>query len=213
MRVDIGVDSLVYYLPLVDSTGRNRIFLEFYRPPDTLGGDWMIGLELNGEIVKDSIVIYPGEPLRVFEWIPPEILSSGELKIKLLKRSGDFIPCSRIMLSRFELEEGMASMSGMEEVGVIPKIFKLYQSYPNPTTKTAVIRFQIPVKTSVSLKIYDITGRLVRTLTRAQSLEPGVYTVEWDGRSDRGLRVPAGVYFYRLKTEEYRAVKKLVWVK
>ena len=102
---------------------------------------------------------------------------------------------------------------GRENRKSIPKTFKLYQSYPNPTTKATVIKFQIPVKTSVSLTVYDVSRSMVRILTRAQSLKPGIYTVEWNGRNDKGLKLPAGVYFYRLETKEYKSTKKLVWVK
>ena len=108
----------------------------------------------------------------------------------------------------------MGGLGGPQEIPIVePKIFKLYQSYPNSTTKATVIKFQIPVKTAVSLKVYDVSGRVVRTLTRAQNLKPKIYTVEWNERNNKGMKLPAGVYFYRLETKEYKSTKKLVWVR
>ena len=84
-----------------------------------------------------------------------------------------------------------------------------FQKYPSPFSKSITIRFQLPVKTSISLRVYDITGKVVRVLKKTQSLEPGTYTLKWDGRGDKG-EVPAGVYFIELKTPEGRAIEKVV---
>jgi len=196
--MDTG-DSLVYYFPKLDSSEAYRVLMElFSASPET------VEIFIDGD--STEVELPGGEVLSIERGIP---LGSKDIWIEI---KGEDIGCKRIIIYP-GTTIGYGYGGPQEAIIKRPKIFKLYQSYPNPTTKTAVIRFQIPVKTSVSLKIYDVTGRLVRTLTRAQSLEPGVYTVVWDGRSDRGLRVPAGVYFYRLKTEEYRATKKLVMIR
>ena len=49
----------------------------------------------------------------------------------------------------------------------------------------------------VTLRVFDMSGRLVRTLVDANQ-RPGVYTARWNGRNDRGLKVASGRYFYRL---------------
>ena len=196
--MDIG-DSLVYYVPKLDSSRVYRVLMELYSPSSEtvmvcIDGDTSL-VEISGQTEVERII--------------PQSLNDLWIEIR-----GDGIGCRRIIVYPEATTGYMVAMGGPQETRISPpKIFKLYQAYPNPTTRSTVIRFQIPVKTSVSLKVYDVTGRLVRTLTRAQSLEPGVYTVEWDGRSDRGLRVPSGVYFYRLVTEGYRATRKLVWVR
>jgi flagellar hook assembly protein FlgD len=71
------------------------------------------------------------------------------------------------------------------------------------------------MKTKVSLKLYDMSGRLVRTLleTKAQGLEPGAYDLLWDGKGDRGMKLASGVYFYRLEAEDFQASKKLVLIR
>jgi len=91
---------------------------------------------------------------------------------------------------------------------------------PSPFSDETAIYYAIPGGSSlgrevldVSLRIYDINGRLVRSLLN-EDKEPGYYTAKWDGRGDSGEELPSGVYF--LKTtigEEYSRIGKLVIVR
>jgi hypothetical protein len=70
---------------------------------------------------------------------------------------------------------------------------------PNPTTSGPVrLRYSIPTRGEAWLRIYSVTGRLVRTLVGTE-VEAGVWTVGWDGRDDGGREVASGVYFGRLE--------------
>ena len=93
-----------------------------------------------------------------------------------------------------------------------PRVFALGQSSPNPFHQKAEVRYQIPVKAEVSLKVYDLSGRLVSTLIDGTH-EPGHYTVPWDGKNQSGLEVPSGVYLYRIKAGEFVSTKKLILVR
>ena len=61
----------------------------------------------------------------------------------------------------------------------------------------------------MSLKIYDITGRLIKTLVN-EPQEPGYYKVLWDGKDNLDNAVPSGIYFYRIEVGNFTAVKKIV---
>jgi hypothetical protein len=93
--------------------------------------------------------------------------------------------------------------------------YALYQNFPNPCQGPTMIRFQVPRPTPVSLKLYDVSGRLVRVLidSKTQNLEPNTYNLTWDGKDDRGIELPSGVYFYRLETGDFQASKKLVLIR
>ena len=93
-----------------------------------------------------------------------------------------------------------------------PTVFDLYQSTPNPCVCMTIIQYQLPIKSRVSLRIYDVTGKLVRTLVD-QPQEPGYYRVVWDGRDDFGKEVTSGIYFYRLEAGSYTAIRKLILMK
>jgi|GEM_PF-827454 len=100
-----------------------------------------------------------------------------------------------------EIEElGMFRIREMEEE--VPSDFSLLQNYPNPFTLgkgTTTFRFAVPKEEFVRLAVYNILGQKVASLL-AEEKKPGLYQVSWDGRSDAGWYVPAGIYFVRLKT-------------
>jgi subtilisin-like proprotein convertase family protein len=80
----------------------------------------------------------------------------------------------------------------------LPTVTSLQPSWPNPTRDAVTtIRFGLPAVQHVSLRIYDLTGRLVRTLFEGES-PAGYRNVRWDGLDHRGRRVTPGIYLYRL---------------
>ncbi|MCA9754003.1 MAG: T9SS type A sorting domain-containing protein, partial [Gemmatimonadetes bacterium] len=97
-------------------------------------------------------------------------------------------------------------------VGVDPDaptamVFALGQNAPNPFSGSTAIRFALPEKAPVSLRVYDVSGRLVRTLVNAP-LDAGRHAVTWDGRDDRGRTAASGVYFYRLSSDARELTRK-----
>ena len=83
--------------------------------------------------------------------------------------------------------------------------------YPNPFFGSTMISFALKGQASqpVALKVFDVTGRVVRTLVD-RALEPGAHAFAWDGLSDAGIRTSSGVYFYELRTPELVTTGKLV---
>ncbi len=90
--------------------------------------------------------------------------------------------------------------------------FRLEQNYPNPFNPATTIRFTLPAKDFASLKIYDVSGRLVRTLVE-RTLEPDNYTLRWDGTNENGRPAASGIYFYRLRAGKNTATKKMVLIR
>jgi len=86
--------------------------------------------------------------------------------------------------------------------------FHLYNVYPNPGRQFS-IRYCLPVDEYTTLKVYDITGRTVRTLVDG-STDAGKHTAKWDGKDDAGKPVSSGIYFYQLKSGENNAIEKLI---
>lgn len=91
----------------------------------------------------------------------------------------------------------------------VPKSFALSQNYPNPFNPVTQIQYQLPRDAQVSLSVYDILGRLVRTVV--DEYQPaGYYTIEWNGLSDRGEPVASGIYLYRMRAGGYTKVNKML---
>lgn len=79
-----------------------------------------------------------------------------------------------------------------------PKSMQLAQNYPNPFNPETSIRYELPHDGKVNLAVFDLTGRRI-ALLESGSKTAGQHLVRWDGRNSAGVRVPSGVYFYRLE--------------
>ena len=97
-------------------------------------------------------------------------------------------------------ESAAALADAVSGVGDAPAAFRLVGAVPNPFNPSTVIRFDLPAGRTVTLRIYDASGRLVRTLLDGRGLPGGRQDARWDGRDDRGRALASGVYFYRLDT-------------
>lgn len=89
----------------------------------------------------------------------------------------------------------------------VPESFELFQNYPNPFNPSTTISFNLPVKSFVSLKIYDVTGRKVSENINSD-LSAGNHSVTFNGDD-----LASGIYYYRLESSGYVAVKKMLLIK
>lgn len=97
---------------------------------------------------------------------------------------------------------------------VTPENFTLAQNYPNPFNPTTTIEFAVAAShTRVSLKIYDLTGRLVKTLINEKVLPGGYYRVTWNGTTDKGDPAAAGVYLYRMAAGDFARTRRMMLLK
>lgn len=100
--------------------------------------------------------------------------------------------------------------TGLSEPGVAEPLKVEVQAVPNPMSERTEVRYRVVDRSPIRLSICDANGRRVRALT-ARAQTPGDHTLVWDGRSDDGREVPAGVYFARLdsggQTASVRVVK------
>jgi hypothetical protein len=78
----------------------------------------------------------------------------------------------------------------------IPSTAALLQNYPNPFNQSTTITIQLPVQSEVSLAVYDMLGRKIRTLITG-FMSPGLFTVRWDGRDANHKELATGIYFVR----------------
>jgi predicted outer membrane repeat protein len=108
--------------------------------------------------------------------------------------------------------EGAAGGVGVDIVSV-PGVFQLHANVPNPFNPVTTIRYDLPKAARVRLHVYDVAGRLVRTLEDDIHRDAGSVFVRWDGRDDGGWGVAPGVYFYRIEAGDDRAARKLVFLK
>jgi hypothetical protein len=106
---------------------------------------------------------------------------------------------------------GITSVPGNEELG-IPWEFSLAQNYPNPFNPATQIEFTLPKFQHVSLVVYDVLGRKVKTLIDEER-RAGQHRVTWAGTNDLGQSVSSGVYFYQLKSGDLMKIRKMILVR
>jgi hypothetical protein len=102
---------------------------------------------------------------------------------------------------------GEAGPTGVEDVPALPTVYALEQNYPNPFNPSTVITYALPKQSPVTLKIYDVVGRVVATLIE-ETQAPGTYSLRFDASG-----LASGVYFYRIVAGSFADTKKLLLVR
>ncbi len=95
---------------------------------------------------------------------------------------------------------------------VPPKTFHLYANRPNPFNPSTTIRFDLPARSPTDLRIYSVSGRLVRDFG-SEVKRAGSHEHVWDGRDNAGRPVPSGIYLLQLAAGEERSVRKMVLIR
>jgi hypothetical protein len=94
----------------------------------------------------------------------------------------------------------------------VPMRFEMTQNYPNPFNPATYINFAIAKQSDVTIKIYDIMGREVKTLVN-EKMNPGKYKVDWISDNNEGKIVSSGVYFYRIIAGTFTDTKKMILIR
>ncbi|MFC1485534.1 FlgD immunoglobulin-like domain containing protein [Candidatus Latescibacterota bacterium] len=126
--------------------------------------------------------------------------------------SADMISLAEASFVNSSLVKETVVFSAPTAVDELPGEFALNQNFPNPFNPTTSISFSVPSNGLVKVTIYDILGREVRTLVNG-AYTAGTYSVVWDARDTRGAQVSAGVYFYTIEAGNFRAAKRMVFMK
>jgi len=105
-----------------------------------------------------------------------------------------------------------SSATDISELNELPEEFSLEQNYPNPFNPTTQISYSLPENSFVTLKIYDMLGREVRTLVNENN-NAGRTTVDWNGEDNFGRQVSSGAYIYRITAGKFVSVKKMLFLK
>jgi hypothetical protein len=134
----------------------------------------------NASVVDSLVVEWPAGGVEVYENVPANLF--------------------------LRLQEGF-DPTGAPQIPSASSRISLRQNFPNPFGPSTNIEFLVGASSQVSLQVFDLGGRLVRTLID-DARAPGRHGVAWDGRDQRGRPVASGVYLYRLETTGAENVTK-----
>lgn len=120
---------------------------------------------------------------------------------------------ARVPASSADVSLGRPRGRGLEKHDGFEDAYVLHDNAPNPFNPTTSISFEIGRSGPVRLEIFDVSGRLVKTLAGGQHFPAGRNRVMWDGTNDDGQPVASGVYWYRLRADRFVATKRLTLMK
>ena len=148
-----------------------------------------------------------------------------DVKVKVLRGGSHTYPGSFAMSSHrfdtppfvttdhmgFRVALRIQQLNSKKEIQ-LPKIINLHQNYPNPFNPTTTLRYNLPEDELVNITIYDMMGRVVKTLVNSQQ-NAGFKSVRWNATNDKGIPVSAGLYLYTIQAGEFMHTKKMVLLK
>jgi hypothetical protein len=175
---------------------------------------WEMESEIDGYYLG-NVKLKPEQHIALTQTFPMETFADGNITFTISRKSGDY----SLMAELYIFEDRGNSSDGFNVFQNLPKSYSLNQNYPNPFRGKTTIQYQLPQDSQVSLKIYNIVGQLVKTLTDKDQ-DAGNYSVRWNGTDKNGIKVSSGVYFYRFVAQDlkisslkYISTRKIVYLK
>lgn len=164
-----------------------------YFPAGTLGGNYDLefyaDLNMNGS--------YDAPPTD-HAWRVSSNDLAGDSEV-MFAHNTDFVDLDWLLVS-------------VKNLAQVPDDFAISGNFPNPFNPTTTIRYNLNEAAEVQLTIYDIQGRMVRSLVQS-SLSAGSYQAAWDGMDDTANPVPAGVYLVRLQSPQNATTHRMLLLK
>jgi len=145
--------------------------------------------------------VFPNETVQILGGVAGMTIP---IKIKLF--SDDFECCYIELSKTFTYCDSTTVIIHGNELNI--DNYKLAQNYPNPFNPTTSISFAVPEASVVEINIFDVSGRLIQTLVNNVKYAQGVYSIKFDASN-----LPSGMYYYRLKANEYIETRKMVLIK
>lgn len=151
-----------------------------------------------------QLALYPMPTIQAREVaVVPDIDGNHSYEIVAGSNQGD------IALISGGVNAGPNSAGGLAQV---PDAFALEQNFPNPFNPTTTIRISVPVQSDLSLTVYDILGRVVKSFA-FERVAPGIHDIVWDAADGAGHQVASGAYFYTMQAGDYRMTRRMVFLK
>lgn len=215
LRIGASADS---FLVSIEGTGSARALAAKLRLPESAASTPIRARPFDGSV--QTALVRDGRDLILLAVFPEgsaRVLDGGaRFDLAVLTWDGDEEP-------EMDLDWGGVAPSGSERFpiaridwyrldGPVSRRFAFHPIRPNPFSTECLLAFELPSAAPVSLRVYDPSGRLVRTIVSAMHA-PGFHTYAWDGRDDSGRRVGLGLYFVRLESPRGALVRRSVIVR
>lgn len=170
---------------------------------DSLEFKWEESFDIDGDIIKYRMIGFDALEFLTMEnwttdlkllWSIKDLVSNTDTvnvangSWMIIATDGEFFT---------ESNDGNPVELSINGSALIPDNYVLNQNYPNPFSSSTTISYDMPETQKVMIRIFDVRGRLIRTLTNEEQ-NAGFKSVVWDGKNDDGKTVSAGIYFYQM---------------
>jgi hypothetical protein len=165
--------------------------------------------EANISIALDELGNIPSD----FEMVLVDMTTERVIDVRssllyaLTLKKNEYVRSFRLIVGKKEFVE-----KNTNGVPIVPLAYSLDQNFPNPFNPSTKIHYTLGHSSHVELDILNVLGQRVKILFSGDQWI-GSYTMEWDGTNDRNAKISSGIYFYRIRTEEFIATKKMVLLK
>lgn len=139
---------------------------------------------------------------RIYTWVDKDVSAGVTYSYKI----------ADVSLEGVETPHDFEATATPKASAGVPTEYWLSQNYPNPFNADTHIEFKLANAGHTTLKIYNTTGQLIRTLVDGH-LEATLHKVRWDGRNEHGQLVSSGIYFYRLSSGKFAEMKKMSFLR
>ena len=170
------------------------------------------GLKDGSDIIRVLVADFANSEFKLFrttdygttwteEMLPAEAAANGFRQMEFLNDSLGFAGC----IGGYIIKYSTSQPSGVISTNITPSKFILNQNYPNPFNPTTLISYSLPSSGNVSLKVYDVLGKEVKTLVNGFQ-QAGLHSISFNASA-----LPSGVYFYRMEAaNRFTSVKKMI---
>lgn len=167
--------------------------------------------------VADAFNVYRRTEAGGRQRLNAQPLTAEDGQVRFVDQTADFAAGTLLFYSIGVVRGGVEVAIGSEVeyrvgTGSLPTAFVLHGNFPNPFNPLTTIKFDLPRDGRVTLRIFDLSGRVVRTLVDG-TLARASHDWQWDGTDDAGHRMASGTYYYRVETDQNVATGKMMLVK
>ncbi len=197
-----GIVAYKFHVP----DGTYDLAFLFAEKDNNLVGERTFNIIAENEYISKNIDVYAKAGRNAFYKIEKEITVTDGIIDIYFEQNIDSTFVNAIILD--QLSTGVIKNK-------TPKLndnFKLYQNYPNPFNGTTQIKFALNQQDEIIFEIYNSIGKQIYSQNIGQT-NPGTYSIEWNGVSNSNVPVSSGVYYYKLKGQNFSQLKKLVYLK
>jgi len=210
-EVSVGPDSVGSFNGTLNNTSSSTITIAVVRRVNALPEGWTSSICLGGICYNESL-----------DSVAIELNSGDSTDCGILAWTNG-VGTGMIQLDLFDLNNinehifvdlniYTGTSAGVGDDRLVPKQIILYPSFPNPFNPVTTLRYYLPEDAMVNINIYDMMGRLVRTMVNSQQ-NAGYRSIRWNATNDAGEPMSAGLYLYMIKAVEFRQTRKMVLLK